>query len=231
MHNKKRKHIKRSASVLHEGIRKSWNVRGLRKEGQTRHFRYITPRSRDPRAVAGKQNPTTRNRPPSRQASNHIQISPSARHHLHLLVIIHPPKSLPPTSLRSIRPESPPGSPRGAGDGGRGRDGGGEGARPLPGRPPPGGAGALLRGAGGGAGPGPAHRAPQQPRRMLPEAPRLPQGPFGSSAWGFDLTLHRWRLWGGRPLGASKCQLGVKKGSIFSRAGPDWFRDLRMPAL
>jgi len=106
MHNKKRKHIKRSASVLHEGIRKSWNVRGLRKEGQTRHLRYITPRSRDPRAVAGKQNPTTRNRPPSRQASNHIQISPSARHHLHspLLVIIHPPKSLPPTSLRSIRP-------------------------------------------------------------------------------------------------------------------------------
>jgi hypothetical protein len=38
-------------------------------------------------------------------------------------------------------------------DGGRGHCGGGEGARPLPGRPPAGGAGALLRGAGGGEGP------------------------------------------------------------------------------
>ena len=78
MHNKKRKHIKRSASVLHEGIRKSWNVRGLRKEGQTRHFRYITPRSRDPRAVAGKRNPTTRNRPGIQPHSNLPLRSPSS---------------------------------------------------------------------------------------------------------------------------------------------------------
>lgn len=116
--------------------------------------------------------------------------------HLHPLVIISPDSkshlrfTRPPSRRRVLRADD------GGGCRGRRRGGGGEGARALPRRPPPGGAGALLRRAGCGAGPRAAHRAPQQPRRLLPKAPRLPQGPTpGSlrSGWVWVAFLHRLR--------------------------------------
>lgn len=130
--------------------------------------------------------------PPSSSSRLVILLAP----HLHPLVIISPDSK---SHLRFTRPQSRRRVLRaddGGGCRGRRRGGGGEGARALPRRPPPGGAGALLRRAGCGAGPRAAHRAPQQPRRLLPKAPRLPQGPTpGSlcSGWVWVAFLHRLR--------------------------------------
>jgi hypothetical protein len=150
-------------------IRKDWKVRGLRKrKGARPSFPVDNPQKPCSSRGRGQQNPTTRNRPGN---------PPTFKSPPPPLAIIHhtppfssprdyPPPQIPardsspfPRNRPPIRPA--PNRRRIPRDGGRGRGrcGGGEGARPLPGRPPPGGAGALLRGAGGGEGPRAAHHA------------------------------------------------------------------------